>query len=222
MDCLFFVELLGGKSTIKPIKEREMAKLFYQGHASFRITTDEGVVIFIDPYAGVGYQTPADIVLITHEHYDHNDIGKVTLTPRTIVIRAKDALMNGVYHSFVEKNVKITAVPAYNSHHPKSECVGYLLSFDGITLYHAGDTDFIPEMCDLRKENIDYALLPIDGYYTMSPEAATEVANVIMPKHMIPMHMKPGLLWDMKQAMKVHAPMAMLMRPNDNIDLRKD
>lgn len=199
-----------------------MAKLFYQGHASFRITTDEGVVIFIDPYAGVGYQTPADIVLITHEHYDHNDIGKVTLTPRTIVIRAKDALTNGVYHSFVEKNVKITAVPAYNSHHPESECVGYLLSFDGITLYHAGDTDFIPEMCDLRKENIDYALLPIDGYYTMSPEAATEVANVIMPKHMIPMHMKPGLLWDMKQAMKVHAPMAMLMRPNDNIDLRKD
>lgn len=199
-----------------------MAKLFYQGHASFRITTDEGVVIFIDPYAGVGYQTPADIVLITHEHYDHNDIGKVTLTPRTIVIRAKDALTNGVYHSFVEKNVKITAVPAYNSHHPKSECVGYLLSFDGITIYHAGDTDFIPEMCDLRKENIDYALLPIDGYYTMSPEAATEVANVIMPKHMIPMHMKPGLLWDMKQAMKVHAPMAMLMRPNDNIDLRKD
>ena len=77
-------------------------------------------------------------------------------------------------------------------------------------------------MRDLRKENIDYALLPIDGYYTMSPEAATEAANVIMPKHMIPMHMKPGLLWDMKQAMKVRAPMAMLMRPNDNIELRKD
>lgn len=199
-----------------------MPKLFYQGHSSFRITTDEGVVIFIDPYAGVGYQTPADIVLITHEHYDHNDIAKVTLTPRTIVIRAKDALTNGVYHSFIEKNVKITAVPAYNSHHPKDECVGYLLSFDGITLYHAGDTDPIPEMKELRKEKIDYALLPIDGYYTMTPEAATEAANLIAPKHMIPMHMKPGLLWDMKQAMKVHAPMAMLMRPNDNIDLKKD
>lgn len=199
-----------------------MPKLFYQGHSSFRITTDEGVVIFIDPYAGVGYQTPADIVLITHEHYDHNDIAKVTLTPRTIVIRAKDALTNGVYRSFIEKNVKITAVPAYNSHHSKDECVGYLLSFDGITLYHAGDTDLIPEMNGLRKEKIDYALLPIDGYYTMTPEAATEAANLIAPKHMIPMHMKPGLLWDMKQAMKVHAPMAMLMRPNDNIDLKKD
>lgn len=199
-----------------------MPKLFYQGHSSFRITTDEGVVIFIDPYAGVGYQTPADIVLITHEHYDHNDIAKVTLTPRTIVIRAKDALTNGVYRSFIEKNVKITAVPSYNSHHSKDECVGYLLSFDGITLYHAGDTDLIPEMNGLRKEKIDYALLPIDGYYTMTPEAATEAANLIAPKHMIPMHMKPGLLWDMKQAMKVHAPMAMLMRPNDNIDLKKD
>lgn len=47
-----------------------MSKLFYQGHSSFRITTDEGKVIFIDPFAGVGYQTPADLVLITHEHYD--------------------------------------------------------------------------------------------------------------------------------------------------------
>lgn len=199
-----------------------MAKLFYQGHASFRITTDEGKVIFIDPYAGLGYKTPADLVLITHEHYDHNDIAKVIQNPGCVVIRAKDALYGGVYRTFVEHGIEIKAVPAYNSHHDKSECVGYLLRFDGICLYHAGDTDFIPEMRDLKEEHIDYALLPIDGFYTMTPEAATEAVIAIAPKHMIPMHMKPGLLWDYKQAMKVTAPMAMLMRPNDEIVLERN
>jgi L-ascorbate metabolism protein UlaG (beta-lactamase superfamily) len=198
-----------------------MAKLFYQGHSSFRITTDEGKVIFIDPYAGVGYQTPADLVLITHEHYDHNAITLITRKPGTIVIRSKDALYGGVYREFDECGVHIVAVPAYNAHHKKEECVGYVLSFDGITLYHAGDTDFIPEMKNLTKLHIDYALLPIDGTYTMTPEEATKAALAINPRHMIPMHMKPGMLWDYHQAMKVTAPMAMLMKPNDNLDLVK-
>jgi L-ascorbate metabolism protein UlaG (beta-lactamase superfamily) len=199
-----------------------MPKLFYQGHSSFRITTDEGKVIFIDPYAGVGYQTPADLVLITHEHYDHNAISLITMKESTIVIRAKDALFGEKYRSFDEDGVQIQAVPAYNAHHPKNECVGYVLVFDGITLYHAGDTDFIPEMKELAALKIDYALLPIDGHFTMSPEAATEATGVIAPKHMIPMHMKPGMLWDYHQAMKVTSPVAMLMKPNDNIDLKHE
>jgi L-ascorbate metabolism protein UlaG (beta-lactamase superfamily) len=74
-------------------------------------------------------------------------------------------------------------------------------------------------MDSLKDERIDYALLPIDGFYTMSPEEATKAAISINPKHMIPMHMKPGMLFDYHQAMKVTAPMAMLMKPNDNIDL---
>jgi L-ascorbate metabolism protein UlaG (beta-lactamase superfamily) len=196
-----------------------MAKLFYQGHSSFRITTDEGKVIFIDPFAGLGYETPADLVLITHEHYDHNDIDKIKMKDNTIVIRSRDALAGGVYRPFDEDGVHIQAVPAYNAHHKKSECVGYVLDFDGIRLYHAGDTDFIPEMKDLTALKIDYALLPIDGFYTMTPEDASKAAVLINPKHMIPMHMKPGLLWDYHQAMKVTAPMAVLMKPNDNIDL---
>jgi L-ascorbate metabolism protein UlaG (beta-lactamase superfamily) len=196
-----------------------MSKLFYQGHSSFRITTDEGKVIFIDPFAGVGYQTPADLVLITHEHYDHNNIALINMKPTTCVIRAKDALYGGIYREFDECGVHIQAAPAYNSHHNKNECVGYILSFDGIKLYHAGDTDYIKEMDSLKDEHIDYALLPIDGFYTMSPEEATKAAISINPKHMIPMHMKPGMLFDYHQAMKVTAPMAMLMKPNDNIDL---
>lgn len=196
-----------------------MAKLFYQGHSSFRIITDEGKVVFIDPFAGVGYQTPADLVLITHEHYDHNDISLIKTKPETVVIRSKDALFGGIYREFDECGVHIEAVPAYNAHHNKSECVGYLLTFDGIVLYHAGDTDFIPEMKNLVKNHIDYALLPIDGTFTMTPEMASRAAEAIQPKHLIPMHMKLGMLWDYHQAMKVTAPMAMLMKPNDNIDL---
>jgi len=196
-----------------------MAKLFYQGHSSFRITTNEGIVIFIDPFAGVGYQTPADIVLITHEHYDHNDISRITMKASTIVIRSRDALQGGIYRPFDENGVQIQSVPAYNAHHDRRECVGYILSFDGLKLYHAGDTDLIPEMKELAALHLDYALLPIDGFYTMTPEAASQAAELIKPKHLIPMHMKPGMLWDYHQAMKVTAPMAMLMKPNDNIDL---
>lgn len=196
-----------------------MAKLFYQGHASFRLTTNAGKEIFIDPFAGAGYKTPADLVLITHEHYDHNDVKLISFKPGGFIIRAKDALTNGNYHSFEAQGASIKAVPAYNSHHARSECVGYVIEVDGIKVYHAGDTDFIPEMNDLRKLNIDYALLPIDGTYTMTPEDATKAAMAINPKHMIPMHMKPGMLWDYRQAMRVTAPMAMLMRPNDWIDL---
>jgi L-ascorbate metabolism protein UlaG (beta-lactamase superfamily) len=196
-----------------------MPKLFYQGHSSFRLTTDEGKVIFIDPYAGVGYQTVADLVLITHEHYDHNEITLIHENPGCVVIRSKDALFGGVYRSFDEAGVHIQAVPAYNAHHDKAECVGYVITVDGVKLYHAGDTDNIPEMVELTKEKIDYALLPIDGHFTMTPEDATKAAITIAPKHMIPIHMHPGMLWDYHQAMRVTAPMAMLMKPNDNIDL---
>jgi L-ascorbate metabolism protein UlaG (beta-lactamase superfamily) len=199
-----------------------MPKLFYQGHSSIRLTSDEGVVVFIDPFAGLGYKTPADLVLITHEHSDHNAIDLITMKDRTIVIRARDALQNGVYQSFDEYGINVQAVPAYNKNHKKEECVGYLLTIDGVKIYHAGDTDFIPEMNDLRKEKIDYAMLPIDGVYNMGPEEATRAAIAINPKHFIPIHMKLGMTWDYHQAMKVTAPMAMLVKPNDQIELKHE
>ena len=198
-----------------------MTKLLYQGHASFRITSDGGKVCYVDPFAGEGYEPEADLVLVTHEHYDHNAVDKVKMKEGCVSIRSKDALYKGIYRTFAAKGFKIKAVPAYNSHHPKGFGVGYLIEVDGFLIYHAGDTDFIPEMEDLGSEGIDYALLPIDGFYTMSPEDAARAAEALKPKHLIPMHMKPGMDFVMAQAMKVHSPYAMLMRTGDEIVLEK-
>ena len=196
-----------------------MAKLLYQGHASLRLETKEGRFIYIDPYAGEGYDKPASLVLITHEHYDHNAIHLVPLTPRTIVIRSKDALDSLGYHTFNYFGVTIEAVPAFNKNHNVNECVGFLLTLEGKKIYVAGDTDFTPEMERLGKEGLSYAFLPIDGIYNMGPEEATRCANILKPDHLIPYHMHPGMLFDIKQDMKVTYSGAMLVRPGETIEL---
>ena len=196
-----------------------MAKLLYQGHASLRIKLENGKVIYVDPYAGEGYDLPADLVLITHEHYDHNAINLIALQPRTIVIRAKDALSNGVYQSFSYFGVSIQAVPACNKNHDINECVGFVLEIEGKKIYVAGDTDFTPEMKEIGEKGIDYCFLPIDGIYNMGPEEATRCATIIHPKHLIPYHMHPGMLFDIKQDMKVSYPDSMLVRAGEEINL---
>ncbi|MGE5812221.1 MAG: MBL fold metallo-hydrolase, partial [Ignavibacteria bacterium] len=159
------------------------------GHASMKIKTADGKIIYIDPYQTPGdYSDSADVILVTHSHQDHNNISLVTQKSTCTVITYAEANLSGQFQKFVIDNIKIYAVPAYNENHNRNQCVGYVLEFNGIRLYHAGDTDNIPEMADLADSNITYALLPIDGVFNMGAEEATQAANAIQADFSIPMH----------------------------------
>ena len=197
----------------------KMAKLYYQGHGSYRIVSDQGTVIYVDPFAGEGYDLPADLILVTHEHRDHNNIALVTKKPDCRVIRAADALKNGVYASFTVKDIKIEAVEAYNDHHHKEESVGYLIAVDHVSVYAAGDTSETEQIKELKERSLDWALLPIDGIYNMDPEEASRCAAMIGAKHTVPVHMKPGQLFDRSCAEEFHAEGRVIVEPGETIDL---
>ena len=99
-----------------------MASLTYLGHASFQIKTDSKKIIYVDPFFGE-YKLKADYVLITHEHFDHNDISKVKFSNNTRIIRAKDMHNNGKYYTLKNKDFSIVSVPAANKNHNIDECV---------------------------------------------------------------------------------------------------
>ena len=159
------------------------------GHASTKIVTKSGVVIYIDPYYDKGdYSQEADLILVTHSHSDHNNVSLCTKKDTTQVIDNKAALVDAEYKTFEFEGVKIEAVPASNSNHNIKACVGYLISFDGITVYHAGDTSKLDSMTALKDKKIDIAMYPIDGDYNMDAVEATDVAGIVGAKYNIPMH----------------------------------
>jgi L-ascorbate metabolism protein UlaG (beta-lactamase superfamily) len=174
----------------------EGIKIKWLGHAGFKIKKDK--VIYIDPYQ-MNETEPADIILITHEHYDHCSLDDIEILRKkdTIIIGPKKAVKNLGENTIVikpgdrkeVKDIVIDAIPAYNigkKFHPKSEgWVGYVITIYGIKIYHAGDTDLIPEM---EKLAVDIAMLPVGGDYTMNAEEAAAAANKIKPKIAIPMH----------------------------------
>jgi L-ascorbate metabolism protein UlaG (beta-lactamase superfamily) len=175
------------------------------GHASFQITFD-GKNIYIDPYEGK-YADKADIVLVTHSHYDHCDPSKIERVRKsdTVIIAPEEcapkisgnvkAVKPGDKVSI--NGVLIEAVHAYNvkrfrspgkPFHPKGFGVGYIIAIGDKVIYHAGDTDFIPEMRELKNRRITLALLPSGGTYTMDNPEAAEATIAISPKIAIPMH----------------------------------
>lgn len=167
-------------------------------HSSIKIT--KGIIIYIDPFRINEEKHDADLILITHDHYDHyspEDIKKV-IKEDTIIVAPKTIkeLNNKENIIFVEPNktynikgYKMDTIPAYNINkhfHPKeNNWVGYIIEIEGIKYYIAGDTDIIPENQQIK---CDVALIPVGGTYTMDYKEASELINIIKPKIAIPTH----------------------------------
>jgi len=196
-----------------------MAKLLYQGHGSFRITTNNNSVIYVDPYAGKGYDKPADIILVTHQHHDHNKVKLVTQKPDCRLITNKEALEDGKHKMFDIAEIIIEAVEAGNSKQDPKECVGYVIMLDGIKIYAAGDTSKTSQMAELTEKQIDYALFPTDGIFNMGLAEAAECAALVGAKHNIPIHMNPLKLFDKGKAAKWNAPNKLIVSAGEEITL---
>lgn len=200
-------------------------QLLYLGHASLRLTTREGKVIYIDPYAGTpeAYSVPADLILVTHAHYDHFDLAKVQhRNPYCQVITHVEALANGEHQTFDLGYVKIQAVEAgCNPNHDIHECVGYILTLSsGVKIYVAGDTSITPQMPALAAEHLDYAFFPCDGVYNMDAKTATEAANLVQAAHSVPYHTKPGALFDEHIAADFSPAHRLIVKPGETLKLK--
>jgi len=196
-----------------------MPKLLYQGHGSFRLTTGDGVVVFIDPYIGAGYDLPADIILVSHQHDDHNKIGLITQKPGCTVITNFEALAGGKHNTFSINGVDIEAVKAENKNHSPDQCVGFIVTADGIKSYFSCDTSKTDQMAEFAAKKLDYAFLCGDGFYNMSLEEAAECAKLIGARHNVPVHVKPGELFDRTLAEQFEAPDSLIIEAGEEIEL---
>jgi L-ascorbate metabolism protein UlaG (beta-lactamase superfamily) len=176
--------------------EKLLKKIHWLGHDGFRI--DSSQVIYIDPFQ-IQATVLADIILVSHDHFDHcspDDIKKIQKKETVIVTdKASAGKLTGDRRIMkpgdrvTVQGIEIEAMPAYNTNkqfHPKADGkLGFIITVEGVRLYHAGDTDFIPEMKNIKA---DIALLPVSGTYVMTADEAVEAALAIKPKFAIPMH----------------------------------
>ncbi|MCF8060952.1 MAG: MBL fold metallo-hydrolase [Deltaproteobacteria bacterium] len=175
-----------------PIADR----IAWLGHDGFRI--DGSLTVYIDPYK-ISPGPQGDLILITHEHFDHCSPDDVSLIqgPHSVVVTeplsaqklSGDVRAVSPGERLELGKASVQAVPSDNTDkafHPRANnWLGFVLEMDGARIYHAGDADFIPEMADLE---VDVALLPVSGTYVMTWEQAVEATRAIRPGLAIPMH----------------------------------
>ena len=166
------------------------------GHSSF--VYSGSLTAYFDPFTIAGGKA-ADIILVSHTHHDHfspPDIKKIATKDTTLIISADarpDFPTNVITMRPGDRKeirgVTIEAIPAYNTlkpYHPKTnDWLGYVVTIDGVTLYHAGDTDFIPEMEGLVA---DVGFIPVGGTYTMEAEEAARAVRSMRLVTAVPMH----------------------------------
>ncbi len=197
-------------------------KIEFLGHCGFMISNSNEKRIAIDPYNISDKAGKADLILITHSHYDHCSIKDITKLAKkgTIIVTTPDGQskitkIDDVEMQIIEVGdklefgkIRIDALPAYNidkEYHPRKEgWLGYLIKINEVIIYHAGDTDKIPEMQNLtgygKHGNEFVALLPVSGTYVMSAEEAAEAASLIKCNWAIPMHYGAGVAGTVEDA----------------------
>jgi len=181
-------------------------EITFLGHASLMMAFD-GLSIQIDPYgeaADYASLPKADLVLITHEHFDHMDLkalkevakkDAVIVASKSCASKLPGAVIMGNGETKTVRGLSIETIPAYNidhkrsdgqPFHPRGSGNGYIVAFGGKRVYIAGDTENTPEMKALR--SIDIAFLPMNLPYTMSPEQVADAATAFRPKILYPYH----------------------------------
>jgi L-ascorbate metabolism protein UlaG (beta-lactamase superfamily) len=200
-------------------------------HASFRIAGGGGV-LYIDPWKLQNAPHDADAVFVSHSHYDHcspADIEKVSKEDTTIVapaetipkLPAANPIEPGERISIGQ--ITVEAVAAYNiskAFHPKpNRWCGAVFSIEGKRIYYAGDTDLIPEMSDLR--NVDVALLPVGGTYTLDATSAADACKVIGCREAVPYHWGDivGSLDDAQKFAETAASEVHLLQPGESVSI---
>jgi len=183
-------------------------EITWLGHDGFKIKKDR--VVYVDPFKAAGKLEAADLVCVTHEHSDHlsvDDLKKVVTAKTTVVtipacekavkdLKPKTVRVVTAGQRLDVDGVIVEVVPAYNTtkfrspgnpFHPKADGkVGFVLGIGDLRIYHAGDTDQIPEMAQVK--GVDVAMLPVSGTYVMTADEAVKACEAIQPKLAIPMH----------------------------------
>ncbi|HEY5168305.1 MAG TPA: MBL fold metallo-hydrolase [Thermoleophilia bacterium] len=181
-----------------------LENIHWLGHDSFRL--DGTVTIYIDPWKLPAGLPVAGLILVTHEHFDHLSVADITALagPDTVVVGPasvtsqladRETVTVAPGDSVEVRGVGIEAVPAYNldkfrapgqPYHPREAGhVGYVVALDGVRYYHAGDTDAVPEMAEVR---CDVALLPVGGTFTMTWDEAAAACDLLHATAAVPMH----------------------------------